>query len=229
MATFAAACEADRSATELVFTWNGEQVTVGVASECRTIGEEQIFEIELDDRVVMRVSGSTELITRDGERVTPPELRVGQSLMPLYTSKDAHGYPVYKDPGTTWKRAIAPADRTRLRKIGRMVAEWKEGPLVRGTYVEYIDGNRENYHPDNIRVVHKPSKARRTKSYDVVRAVQAGQDVIRQVEADLPKKKLPNNHTVIDVRPMELELVFELVVASTDVVAMCGVFLSTKL
>lgn len=228
---FASMCAADPGTSVPVFTWDGIQITVGLARDCRPVGEEQIYEVHLDDRTVLYVSSSTEFVLRHGsEGLRPPELALGESLMPLYLGEDSYHYPIYYENGTSWKRAIAPADRTYKRKISRMVAEWKEGrPLPRGTFVEHIDKNRKNYHPDNLRIVHKPAKAIRTKTYDIVKAVRTGQRVIREVEGDLPKRRGPNNHAVHDVKPSVMMLVYEFSVDPTDVVVMSGVFVRSRL
>lgn len=226
---FAARCLVDPDFHVPVFSWDGLRITVGLASKCRPTGEEQLFSVVLDDGSELAVGASTAFLLRSGdEALSPAELSRGDSLLPLYLSEDKQGYPTYKNVGLRWPTG-PKIDRQSVRKISRMVAEWKHGaPLPAGTYVEHIDGDRKNCHPDNLRIVHKPAKASRSKRYGLVDALKEAADVVREFEQIRPKR-LPNNHSVCDVTPMEMDVVYDLTVDTGNVIVLGGVFVRLNL
>lgn len=222
---FALACEENPHLRVPVFTYDGHEITVGLAHSCAPIGEEQLFGILLDSGETVYCSSTTTFLMRRGGEKSPPELKIGDSLLPLYLAKDAQGYPTYMQLGENYKHAVAVADRALRRRVMRLVAEWKQGrPLREGTKVKLADGDASNCHPDNLTVVEDTSKAIRSKSYGITDAVRRAH-VFIEAAANRRAKKTPNNHTVHDIQPMEMELVYELSVEDTDVVAIEGVFL----
>ena len=206
---------------EIAFIWTGARLYASEVSEFRPKGEEQIFEIELDDGSIVRASASSRLVLQNGDLLTPPEIRPGASLLPLYFGDDHYGYPTYKIPGYHVKQ-----------KIYRLMAEWKVGhALQKGTEVKHVDGNRRNYHPSNLLVT---PNARRPKSKTKTKLAKAFHDVKSYLEecaelsplmAEIAGKEPDNNHKVVSIRPSKLELVYTASVRSAGSVSVSGVFL----
>lgn len=214
-----------------VFIWTGYRITIGVISGCRSADERQIFAVHLDDGSTLHASSDTEFVTRDGEIAVAAELQPGDSLMPLYLSEDSHGYPIYKENNPEAnKNAPCSTDRAPRRKISRLVAEWKlDHPLEPGTFVEHIDGDRKNCHPDNLRIARKPENTRKSTNYPVAEAVKEAQTFIQDVKSsNAPTKKdLPDNHSVELVEIMGVQPVFE-VITPCGAVCVSGVFINAN-
>jgi len=213
-----------------IFAWTGERIVIDTLNGCQEIGERQIFGVHLDDGSAVFCTADTAFIVRDGTAVSAAELQPGDALMPLYLSKDSHGYPVYKEPNPVANKfAPCSIDRAPIRKISRLVAEWRLGhPLEPGTYVEHIDGNRENCHPDNLKISFKPENTRKSTNYGITQVVEEATNFIQEVNADksLKKNSLPDNHSVDYIEIMGLEPVYELT-GLLGTVAVSGVFIST--
>lgn len=210
----------------LAICWTGQCCTLTRIIGIRRLGLEQTFSVELDDQSVLRVSPSSEFVLRSGVTKDPTELEPGDSLLPLYLGEDHHGYPTYQIPG-----------RTVSRKLSRLAAEWKLGhPLDRATYVEHIDGNRKNYHPDNLRITFDEKKARRSFTPKVVKIYKETQALFEECAAASPrlakivgrrkKRKGKKNHKVMSSTPGVLEEVFTLIAESECSLSISGVFLS---
>ena len=207
--------------SEVVLAWIGDRFFVSEISEIRLAGVEQIFEVMLDDGRFVYASASSKFVMKSGLRKMPPELVPGDSLLPLYLEEDAHGYPTYCIPGKAVKR-----------KISRLMAEWRTGgPLVKGTYVEHIDGNRKNYHPDNLKITIDEAKAKRSHKNKLVTAYAAAQALLAEcataspLMAKIVGRKRRRNHKVESIRPGVLGEVYTASVRSAGSLAVSGVFL----
>jgi hypothetical protein len=225
VADFALACEENPDLRVPVFSYDGHEIVVGLAHSCTCVGEEQLFAVLLDSGETVHCTTSTNFLMRRGGEKSPPELKVGDSLLPLYLGKDAQGYPTYMQLGESYKHAIAPADRVLRRRVMRLVAEWKHGhPLKEGARVELADGNPANCHPSNLTVKEDVRRATRSRTYSITDAVRRAQTFV-EAAANRRARKNPKNHTVHDIQPMEMEPVYELSVEDSDIVAVEGVFL----
>lgn len=207
--------------SETVLVWTGGRLFVSEISNIQMLGSEQIFDVELDDGGIVCVSASSQFVMRSGGRKMAPELSPGDSLLPLYLGENPNGYPTYKIPGWSGKR-----------KISRLIAEWMTGgPLGKGTYVEHIDGDRKNYHPDNLKISINLDKARRSHKHKLVKAYEIGQALLDECAAASPRmakivgRKKKRNHKVVSVRPGLLMKVYTASVQSMSSVSVSGVFL----
>jgi len=147
---------AEESGIVLVFTWDGTRVTVGEIE----IGDQLTklcSVLSLDDDSSVIVSADSSVVLRNGTVAPVLELTPNQSLMPLYTRRDADGYLVYREPGEWHKGGKTLRDSWRTRRVGRMVAEWKmQRRCEPGDQVSFKDGDRTNCHPDNLVIEKKP-------------------------------------------------------------------------
>ncbi|MGE3483747.1 MAG: hypothetical protein AB7L09_03325 [Nitrospira sp.] len=206
---------------EIVFIWTGSRLFFSEIKDFRPLGEEQIFDVVLDDGSTVRVSPSTHFMMRNGDRKTAPELAPGDSLLPLYLEEEYHGYPTYRIPGRDVKQ-----------KIYRLMAEWKLGhPLDRGTEVKHLDGNRKNYHPDNLEIkLNARSKVRRRRN-KLGRAFQEVNKLLAECAeaspliAEIAEKKIRRNHKVMSITPGRMGVVYTASVRSVGFVSVSGVFL----
>lgn len=198
-----------------VFTYQ-DKVTVGLVDRVVLVGESGVYSIMLDDDSYLKVTGDQEFILRNGEVTKCTDLKCGDSLMPLYISYDRHGYPLYKENSDHNLINESSIDRRRVRKVSRMVAEYKVGvKLQEGTYVNHINENRKNCNPDNLSVEVKKTKTREILD-PYIRALKEAKEFI-----DLNG----NNHKVKEVLVGEPEPVYRLIYSSLNNVAISGVFL----
>lgn len=211
----------DKDFSELAFVWRREKFTLSEITNIRSIGLEQVFDIELDDGQTIQASASSYFVTRSGDRKRAPELSIDESLLPLYISNDPYNYPVYSIPGQGAKR-----------KISRFMAEWKQGhKLVKGTYVNHIDGNRRNYHPNNLKITINKAKAKRTVRNKLIMAIKTAQALLDECAAASPsmekivRRKSKRNHKVVSVIPGLLKEVYTVSVLSGGALSVSGVFL----
>lgn len=203
--------------------WNGQRASLTNIVGVRRLGLEQTFSVVLDDESVLHVSPSSEFVMKSGVTKDPTDLEPWDSLLPLYLGEDAHGYPTYQIPGRAVKR-----------KLSRLAAEWKLGhDLGKGTYVEHIDGNRKNYHPNNLRITVDEQMARRSHTPHVVKVYKEVQELFDECAAASPKlkkiigrrRKRPNNHKVVSATPGLLGEVFTVIAESECSLSVSGVFL----
>lgn len=211
----------DPDYSEIVLVWTGQRFFVDKASQFRLVGQQQIFDVALDDGNRLSVSASSKLVMTSGRMKMPPELVPGDSLLPLYLEEDNHGYPTYRIPGRDVKR-----------KIARLVAEWKLGrKLPRGTVVKHIDGNRKNYHPDNLRITIDENRGVKSHKNKAVRAIHMGQKALEEFAtmsprlADVVKPRRKRNHKVESVIPGLLDEVYTASVQFMGLLSVSGVFL----
>jgi len=205
----------------VALVWTGYRLFVSEISEFRSIGLQQVFEVELDDGAIVRVSPSSHFVMKNGDRKLAPELHPGESLLPLYLEEETQGYPTYRIPGKDVKQ-----------KLYRLIAEWKFGKsLPPGTDVEHIDGNRKNYAPDNLRITPGKRGPKKRQKHTLFKAYQAAQELLDECAAASPmlaeiaRKKGRNNHKVVRVTPSRLEEVYTASVRSDDSVSVSGVFI----
>jgi hypothetical protein len=207
--------------------WTGQQASLVRLLGVRRLGLEQIFSVGLDDGNFIHASASSEFVMKSGVTKAPYELEPGDSLLPLYLGQDAHGYPTYQIPGRAVKR-----------KLSRLAAEWKlNRELEKGTYVEHIDGDRKNVHPDNLRITVDTLRARRSRTPQVVKAYKEVQALFDECAAASPKlativgrrkrkrRRGKTNHKVMTAAPGRLEEVFTVIAESECSLSVSGVFL----
>lgn len=207
--------------SEVAFIWDGTRLFVSEVGQVRLLGTEQLFEIELDDGGIVQASASSRFVMKNGDLKIAPELSPGDSLLPLYLESDSYGYPTYRIPGRAVKR-----------KISRLIAEWKHGaPLPRGTDVRHIDGNRKNYHPDNLEITLNKRSKKRSQKNSLTKAYKAAQELLDECAAASPmmaeivRKKKRTNHKVVRVTPGSLGDVYTASVRSEGSLSVSGVFL----
>jgi len=206
--------------TDVAFVWTGLRLFMSEISEFRLIGRQQVFDVELDDGSIVRASATSRFAMKSGAYRMAPELSPGDSLLPLYFGVDFHGYPTYKVPGKDVKQ-----------KIYRLMAEWKHGKsLEKGTEVKHIDGNRKNFHPDNLTIT--PNKrSQRKHKHKIVKAYEDAQKLLDEcaaaspMMAEIAKSKRRTNHKVRRSTPGLVEPVYTASVRSMGSVSVSGVFL----
>lgn len=205
----------------IALVWTGYRLFVSEVSDFRSLGLQQVFEVELDDGSVLQVAPSSHFVMKNGDRKLAPELLPGESLLPLYLEEEAQGYPTYRIPGKDVKQ-----------KLYRLIAEWKFGKsLPPGTDVNHIDGNQKNYNPDNLCITPGKRSRKRGHKHAIVKAYEAAQELLDECAAASPmlaeiaRKKGRTNHKVRRVTPGRLEEVFTASVRSDDSVSVSGVFL----
>ena len=209
------------SYSEVAFVWTGTRLYFSPVNDFRRMGEEQIFDVELDDGSIVRVSPSTRFVMRDGGRKIAPELRPGDSLLPLYLGEDYHGYSTYKIPGFNVSQ-----------KIYRLMAEWKVGhALERGTEVKHADGNRKNYHPDNLIVTPNARSKKRRRKHKLGKAFQDVHKYLKECAevspllAEIAEKPIRKNHKVVRATPGLMREVYTASLGSAGAVSTSGIFL----
>jgi len=207
--------------SEVVLTWANAHFFVSELTSVRLAGVEQIFDVTLDDGKIVCASASSLFVLKSGARKMAPELVPGDSLLPIYIEEDAYGYATYRVPGKAVKR-----------KMSRLMAEWiTGGPLVKGTYVEHIDKDRKNYHPNNLRIKINEAMAKRTHKNKVVKAHIMAKDLLDECAAVSPlmskivRRKSKGNHKVVDIKAGVLTEVYAASVRSAGSLAVSGVFL----
>jgi len=213
---------ASKDFSEVVLVWDGRKLSVSQITKIRPIGVEQLFMVRLDDDQEVFASASSRFVTRAGDFKTAPELRIDDSLLPLYLGSDSHGYSTYRIPG-----------RAAKRKLSRLMAEWKLGhALEKGTYVGHIDGNRKNHHPNNLKItVNKDKSTKLRCKHKLVTAINSGQTLLDECAAASPSmakivgRKSKGNHKVIGVEPGTLAEVYTASVRSGGFLSVSGVFL----
>lgn len=147
-----------------VYTWDGDRVTVGEI-EIGRVRRAFSLSFDLDDGGSVIVCKETMVLIRSGGPRFVEDLPPQTSLLPLYLKIDADGYLMYQEPGTWHKKAETTRDSYRWRKVSRMVAEWKLGRrCAPGDIVSFIDENRENCHPTNLKIEHKAPRKPKKKS-----------------------------------------------------------------
>ena len=208
--------------SEAVLVWTGHRLFVSEASDFRSIGEQQIFDVELDDSSIIKVAASSRFVLKSGVCKMAPELVPGDSLLPLYLGRNTNGYATYQIPGHVVKR-----------KLARLIAEWMlGGPLEPGTYVEHIDGNRMNCCTGNLRIKFNEDMAKRSHKNSAVKTVGAADELFAECAAASPlmakivKPKRKTNHKVVSVGPGRLGEVFTASVRTMDSLSISGVFLN---
>jgi len=206
----------------LALAWVSGGLTIEPVSDFRVLGQQQVFEVKLDDGGLVQASPSTLFVTLGGERKMAPELQPGDRLLPLYLEEDAHGYPTFRVPGRVVKR-----------KIARFVAEWKLGrKLPKGTNVLHIDKDRKNYHPDNLEIKLDGRGPKKGHKNPLITAYNDAKELLNEFAAVSPlisqivEKKTKRNHKVVAVTPGKLSEVYCASVRSMGSLCASGVFLT---
>jgi hypothetical protein len=157
---------ADLDGPTLVYTWDGDRVTVGTV-EAQAGRKAVPHVVELDDGSIVVADHETLVLKRSGSPAYISDLQPDDSLLPLYMKLDSPGYLTYRQPGDWQKGAKTARDSYRWRRVSRMVAEWKLGRRCQpGDVVSFKDGIRTNCHPDNLKIEHKkPRKPKKISKF----------------------------------------------------------------
>ena len=201
-----------------VVSWSGSKVFMVTARNFRCLGEEQISTVTLDDEAKLHLSASSALLLRRGDTKSPAELEEGDSLLPFYTATDRYGHRVYREP-----------KKRQLIKFAKLVAEWKLGrPTEFGDYVELIDKDKANYHPNNLKIEHNKAKATKSRKYGIIETAKEIHEFLAEWAAIDPKTrkriKDSKNHKVVSSELGLAEKVYTATIEGAEVVAVAGVF-----
>jgi len=150
----------------MVYTWDGNRVTVGEVDVLKKGRFTIPWAITLDDDTTVAVCSETMILLRSGAPRFPEQIVIDDSLLPLYLKLDRDGYSTYQEPGDWHKGAKTTRDGFRWRRVSRMVAEWKmERRCKAGDVVSFISKDRSNCHPDNLEIEHKPRKQSKRSNF----------------------------------------------------------------
>ncbi|MDD1606840.1 MAG: hypothetical protein LUP96_09150, partial [Methylococcaceae bacterium] len=118
------------------------QIIAALLEAPRSIGRDNLIELELDSGESIRCTPDHEFLNRDGRMVQAGDLREGASLMPLYRSL-RRGYEM-----------IYQTSNNRMYPTHRLADEWnlRHGVYAEqaGTHRHHIDNERRNNTPWNI-------------------------------------------------------------------------------
>jgi hypothetical protein len=166
-------------------------------------GVKPIVRLVLDNGTSLRLTRDHLVLSME-EPAPVTFCQEGLSVLPLYKGKTTLGYPTFCQQGTLWRQAPAPSDRRRNRLVARMVYEWKSGqPVQTGQVVRYVDGNRMNAHPDNLRIEGAGGKGRVRGT--LKNHIRAQKEVARLAQ------KGGKNHKIVGWEDWEPEETFDLV------------------
>jgi hypothetical protein len=205
-----------RSFPYAVFTATG-RVTVGTLDRIVNMGKRKIISVTLDDNSVLRVTADQKLLLLDGT-YAPASDCAGKSLTPLYLG-EKKGYPTFEEIGDYHLHALTSMDCERVRKVARMVGEYKRGDrLPPKTTVSHIDGNKKNCHPDNLDVSVNLDAKQRKFMHPYAKAIKEANEFI---------KANKRNHKVIAVEDAGEDFVYGCVSLNSKNLAVNGVFIGT--
>ncbi len=140
------------------------RVIVSLLEAPRLIGKDSLLEIELDNGETVRATPDHQFILRDGRSLEANQLRVGQSLMPLYR-KAFRGYESVFQPLSN-----------QMYPTHRLSDEWnlRNGIYAdeAGTHRHHLDIDRRNNNPWNISRLEASAHLRlhNARSYTTVEA-----------------------------------------------------------
>jgi len=192
---------ADRGPTK-IFTWDGDRITIGEIE----VGETQTqisYALDLDDGNTLRVSSETMVLLRNGAPRYPEQLEEDTSLLPLYFKFDGDNYTLYRQVGDWRKGALTTRDSYGWRRLSRMIAEWKMGRRCQpGDVVSFVDGNRTNHDPENIKVSQKrPRKPKRKQKF--AEPVFKAHEFIRKHNHKLVQVRLDTSTDLFSIRGLD--------------------------
>ena len=209
-------CEEDPDIVVPVISWTGSRVFFVPARNFRCLGEHQVLTIELDDGNKIYMSGSSQLLLRRGDYILPQEAE-GASLLPFYTGSDEDGHRTFRDPGK----------KTKPLKFTRLAAEYKMGrPTEFGDYVELKDGDKKNYHPNNLKIIHDKERATKRRTYDITKIADEAHELLGELFKAAPGRppKKGKNHKVVASEFGSMEPVYTATIDGAEVVAVSDVF-----
>lgn len=210
LAYLAKRCEEEPGFSVPLYTWDGERITVGIGIDARMTKRDKVYSVYLDDDTIIRGTADHPFMMRDGTYKPIKELQSGDSLMPLYLYRDKRGNQTYSENNDYWRSAVNTSDRKKVRRVARMVAEWKLGHrLESGTVVTLVDGNPSNCSPDNV--THKLIKDRKKAAW--LSAVSQANSLI---DLNSNMCKPPLNHKVVKIVPGDVEAVYDISVPGTN-------------
>lgn len=198
------------------FTWDGQKITVGQVQVLPHPTPLPAQRVGLDDETVLYLQDDQQVIDR--QTGLPVPITPGLSVMPLYLSRTSGNYPTFKQIGEPSPTA-APTDRRRTRLVSRMVYEWKSGTqLEPGQIVRFIDGNRSNCEPSNLRVeTHKgmaTRPVRKSRGHSGLRLLCGKLHALDAGDFGTPAKAtgIPGfNHKILAHEPWEETLLYQVV------------------
>jgi hypothetical protein len=203
-------CDEDPDFSIPLISWTGSKVFIVQARNFRCVGEEQIITVELDDGNKLYLSSSSELMLRLGDSKKPVALAEGDSLLPFYTKFDRNKHPCFRNPG-----------KSELIKFVKLVAAWKLGrELEKGDFVTVIDKDKNNYHPNNLKITHNKSQATKSRSYGLIQIAEE----LNNLASETSEVEEPNNHRVLSTELGLTDSVYTATLGGAEVVAVAGVF-----
>lgn len=184
----------DNKLPTYVYTWDGDQVTLGRIKIGKTSLQVPL-KVELDDGSNILIGNGANLLVRDGTEKKARDVKSGASLLPLYLKKDGDGYTLYKEPGSWNKGALTRRDSSNWRRVSRMVAEWKlNRRCAPGDIVRFDDGNRANSHPDNLIIEYRAPKPRKQKAkfaepiFEAQRLIRKFNHKVEEISLDISRE-----------------------------------------
>lgn len=185
-----------------VFAWIDDKITVGeIEVSPNRFGVPSA--LDLDDGSSVRLSSETMVLLRNGAPRFVDQLQPGDSLLPLYTKLDSDNYLLYQQVGDWRKRALTRRDSYGWRRVSRMIAEWKMGRRCRpGDEVTFVDGDRQNHDPENIRIIEKPPRKPKKKQ-QFAEPIFRAHDFIRRHNHKLLAVRLDISVELFSIRGMD--------------------------
>jgi len=213
----ARACEDNPDYEFPVFTWDHSKrrITVGMACAARFVKVAKVFEVELDDGQRIRSSGNHQWMLRDGSYAETTALSPGSSLMPLYLSKDTHGYLQYRENDEWHHGALTRKDHQRTRPVYRMVAEWKLGHRIKPRTWVKLKCPRDKAHPDSIEIREDAQPPRSKTWHPWVKSILRAKSFVEENKS-MARAPVKRNHKVVSVTELGEEPVFCLEVPGTN-------------
>jgi len=120
---------------------NNEIVADLVLSNARKTGKKILWKIKLDNNKIVRCSGNHPFMLRDGTYKRADELKIGDSLMPLYFKKGMRDLKNYK--------MVFNPRYNRFEYIHRIIAR-QMNILRRGKLIHHKNADKNNNEPDNL-------------------------------------------------------------------------------
>lgn len=201
-----------------LYTWDGRRVTVGYGRDARMVKTATVYRVLLDDGTAIRATDNHRFMRRDGSYVETKDMRIGESLMPLYLSKGKDGHVRYKENDDYHKGALNQCDRYRTRRVARMVAEHTLGHRVGpGTVVKHKDKDRNNCNPENLAITVEKERVDRGTSSPLFQALKEASEIIDEnTHLAYPPAVVPfYNHKVVSIDELGTQEVYCLDVPKT--------------
>jgi len=178
----------------------------------KPISIQKSTEIILDSFSSVKVNNTQDFLMRDFTKKTFKDLKVNDSLAPLYLRKKLK-YKQYHEISDYNKGGIAPSDKGEYRNVSRLAAEYILGRrLGENEKVKPKDKNQNNCNPTNLQI---NSSDNRHRQYNYIKALEEAQRVI----------KLLKNHKILEIKQEETDTLYSVMCEEKTPVAISEVFL----